>query len=302
MLHDAKKSTGVIITTIAVVLACLVTIFMFRDYILHPWTRDGQVQADVIQITPRVTGPIIELPIIDNQTVKKGDLLFKIDPRTFQAKVNEATASLAKARAASAEAKDENERIHNIYKKDKAAVSLQKVTGTEHALQAAIAGVEAAEADLHSAKLDLEFTEVTAPEDGYITNLNLQIGTQVVANQPTVALVDYNTFWVYGYFKETQIGNITPGDKVIIKLMSYPNMPVEGVVDSLGWGIAQQDGSTGVNMLPSVNPSFDWIRLAQRIPVRVHLTKVPSEVKLRVGMTASVFVKGGKGNKASWQR
>jgi multidrug resistance efflux pump len=129
--------------------------------------------------------------------------------------------------------------------------------------------------------------------DGYVTNLNLRLGSQAVANQPALALVDVNSFWVDGFFKETSIGNIREGDKAVVTLMSYPDTPVEGYVDSLGWGIAQQDGSTGFELLPNISPTFEWIRLAQRVPVRIHLTNVPDEVELRVGTTASVLVMTG---------
>ncbi|MGB5736240.1 MAG: HlyD family efflux transporter periplasmic adaptor subunit, partial [Thiohalocapsa sp.] len=132
--------------------------------------------------------------------------------------------------------------------------------------------------------------------DGYITNLNLRLGSQAVANQPVAALVDVNSYWVHGYFRETRVGRIQAGDPAVITLMSYPDAPLTGVVDSIGWGIAQQDGSTGEDLLPSISPTFEWIRLAQRVPVRVHLEQVPDAVALRVGTTASVLVRtGGKG-------
>ena len=175
-------------------------------------------------------------------------------------------------------------------KKDKGAVSELSLTEKLNELRQAEAGVQVAEADLHSAELDLEFTEVRAPLEGYVTNLNLQIGSHTVENQPAMALVDISSYYIYGFFKETQIENIKPGDKVVVKLMSYPDKPLEGEVNSIGWGIAQQDGSTSVDLLPSINPSFDWIRLAQRIPVRVHLTRVPVGVTLRLGTTATVIV------------
>ena len=123
-----------------------------------------------------------------------------------------------------------------------------------------------------------------------MTNLNLRLGSQAVANQPALALVDVNSFWVHGFLKENYIAGIRPGDRAIVTLMSYPETPLEGRVDSLGWGIAQTDGSTGYNLLPTISPTFEWIRLAQRIPVRVHLVDVPGEIKLRVGTTASVLV------------
>ncbi len=141
--------------------------------------------------------------------------------------------------------------------------------------------------------MNLDFTQVKASVDGYITNLNLRLGSQAVANQPVAALVDVNSYWVHGYFRETLVGGMKPGDRAVITLMSYPDTPLTGVVDSIGWGIAQQDGSTGEDLLPSISPTFEWIRLAQRVPVRVHLEKVPDGVELRVGTTASVLVMTG---------
>ena len=285
-----KNVIGYLITITVVAIAGLILYEMFQDYLLNPWTRDGQVQGQIIQITSRVSGPIIEIPIVDNQFVNKDDLLFKIDPRTFAAEVAEARASLAQAKAATAEAKDKAQRAQDLYKRDQGAVSKLSLVEKENELRQAEAAVQVAIADLDSAKLDLEFTEVRAPLEGYVTNLNLQIGSYTVENQPAMALVDISGYYVYGFFKETQIENIKPGDRAVVKLMSYPDKPLEGVVDSIGWGIAQQDGSTSFDLLPAINPSFDWIRLAQRIPVRIDLTRVPEGVKLRIGTTATVIV------------
>jgi len=285
-----KNVIGYLITLTVVAIAGLILYEMFQDYLLNPWTRNGQVQGQIIQITSRVSGPIITIPIVDNQFVNKGDLLFKIDPRTFAAEVAEERASLAQAKAASAEAKDKAQRARDLYKRDQGAVSKLSLVEKENELRQAEAAVQVARADLHSAELDLEFTEVRAPLEGYVTNLNLQIGSYTVENQPAMALVDISGYYVYGFFKETQIENIKPGDKAVVKLMSYPDKPLEGEVDSIGWGIAQQDGSTSFDLLPAINPSFDWIRLAQRIPVRINLTRVPEEVELRLGTTATVIV------------
>jgi multidrug resistance efflux pump len=152
------------------------------------------------------------------------------------------------------------------------------------------ASIRAARAAVRQAELNLEFTQVRAPVDGYVTNLNLRLGSQAVANQPALALVDINSFWIDGFFKETAIGKIGVGAEAVVTLMAYPDVPLEGHVDSIGWGIAQQDGSTGFELLPNISPTFEWIRLAQRVPVRIHLTNVPKEVKLRVGTTCSVLV------------
>ena len=150
-----------------------------------------------------------------------------------------------------------------------------------------------AKASLREAELKLEFTQVRAPVDGFATNLNLRLGSQAVANQPALALVDVNSFWVHGFFRENYIEPIRRGDRAIITLMTYPDTPIEGRVESIGWGIAQQDGSVGEKLLPSISPTFEWIRLAQRVPVRVRIVNVPDEVKLRVGTTASVLVMTG---------
>jgi multidrug resistance efflux pump len=155
------------------------------------------------------------------------------------------------------------------------------------------ASIREAQATLRQAELDFEFTRIKAPVDGYVTNLNLRIGSQAVTNQPALALVDINSYWVHGYFKENSIEDIRKGNKAIITLMTYPDTPLEGHVDSLGWGIAQQDGSTGEDLLPNVSATFEWIRLAQRVPVRIHLVDVPDNIALRVGTTASVLVMTG---------
>jgi multidrug resistance efflux pump len=167
------------------------------------------------------------------------------------------------------------------------------------------AQVREGKAEVLSAELNLEFTQKKAPVDGYVTNLNLRLGSQAVENQPIMALVDVNSYWVTGFFRENYIEGIRKGDRAIVTLMSYPDKPLEGEVDSIGWGIAQDDGSTGFDLLPNISPTFEWIRLAQRVPVRIHfdLTKLPEGVQLRVGTTASVLVmtgtSGGKGEKTA---
>jgi multidrug resistance efflux pump len=289
----SKGKAGImryLVTLVAVVVAGLVLASMFREYLLYPWTRDGHVRAQIIKITPRVGGPIVALPVQDNQAVKKGDLLFKIDPRTYELAIEQAEAKLKQAIASERVKQDQAKRARDLSRKDKGAISEQALVRKENDLLVALANVDVAEANLHAAKLDLEFTEVRAPVDGYVTNLLLRYGSQTVANQPALALIDTGSFWVHGYFKETQVEYIRPDNRAVVKLMTYPDVPLDGVVESMGWGIAQQDGAPAADLLPAINPSFDWIRLAQRIPVRIRLTQVPEEVELRVGTTASVFV------------
>ena len=289
----SKSLTSILrflVTLAAVIVAGVVLASMYEEYLFHPWTRDGHVRAQVIKITPRVGGPIVELPVQDNQAVAEGDLLFSIDPRTYELAVEQAEAKLKQALASEIVKQDQAKRARDLSRKDKGAISEQSLVRKENDLLVAKADVEVARANLHAAKLDLDFTEVRAPVDGYVTNLLLRYGSQTVANQPALALIDTSSFWVHGFFKETQIEKIRPGNRVVVKLMTYPDAPLEGVVESMGWGIAQQDGAPAADLLPSINPSFDWIRLAQRIPVRIRLTHVPEQVDLRVGTTASVFV------------
>jgi multidrug resistance efflux pump len=278
------------VTLIAVLAALLIAAYLFRQYLLNPWTRDAEVRAHVIQIAPRINGPIIELRIKDNQFVRKGDLLFEIDPRTFSAAVAKARADLNEAQAKYATAKDEAERAKNIRRADPGAVAEEEVVAKEDAERLAQARVTATQALLDAAELELEFTRVAAPVDGYVTFFQLDIGTQAVANQPLLALVDSQSFWVAAFFRETLLEDVAPGDEAIVKLMAYPDKPIVSEVESIGWGISKRAGQPGYNLLPEVRPSFEWIRLAQRIPVRIKLGKPSEGVKLRVGMTATVIV------------
>jgi multidrug resistance efflux pump len=365
-----KGNLKYLLTSIIVLIAVVVIALKYWDYITNPWTRDGQVRAQVIQITPRVSGPIIKLPVEDNQLVKAGDLLFEIDRRTFEADLDQARANLdntrdqiealakqVEAAQADVEAADAtikqseaaiagySGRVEENLKEYKRQKTLDKQGATskrmveeskanwvaavnqkanaeaqllqmQASLSEAIANLAKAKADLgapgdqnaqvrqgkaavRSAELNLEFTQKKAPVDGYVTNLNLRLGSQAVENQPIMALVDVNSYWVTGFFRENYIEDIRKGDRAIITLMSYPDKPLEGRVNSMGWGIAQDDGSTGFDLLPTISPTFEWIRLAQRVPIRIHLDKVPEDIKLRVGTTASVLVMTGTSDSKS---
>ena len=354
-----------IITTGVIVLAALGMIaYKYHDYMKYPWTRDGLVRAQVVQITPRVSGPLVRVPVQNNQLVKKGDLLFEIDPSTFQANVNLARAQFdnmrdivkslfeqveglkrtveqreaeigeAKFEVEGSAAEVENARVSLGRAKElfTETVNTQRdVDDKSMAYQVALAQLGAARAkvsqmtaalaqakddlargladlgtlgednprlrraaaDLEIAQLNLDFTKVWAPTDGYVTNLRLGVGDSAVAHQPMLAVIDANSFYVQAFFRETFVGNFQKGDRAVVTLMSYPDTPLEGSVDSIGWGIAQQNGSTGFELLPSVQPTFEWIRLAQRLPVMVRIEKLPDNVKLRAGTTASVVVIAG---------
>lgn len=279
-----------IITSATVLVALTVLYFMFHSYFLYPWTRDAQVEADVVQLTSRVSGHIIELPIQENQLVKKGTIIWKIDPKTYISEVESAKASLQKAEAALSEAQDVVGRVRKLSGLDSGAIAESRKIKAENQYREAQANVSQAKANLHHAELNLKYTVMKAPTDGYITNLRIALGSYVTANKPIFPFVDADSFRLTAFFKETLIENVKPGDKAMITLMSYPHDTIEGEVNSVSRGIAIQDGDPGANLLPVVNPSFDWIRLAQRLPVRIHFKKIPEKINLSVGFTASVII------------
>ena len=263
----------------------------FEEYINNPWTRDGQVRGHVIQVAPRVSGMVTNIAVIDNQFVQAGDLLFEIDQEPFEIAIAQAEANLKRAHISSKSSKIEFDRLKDIFEKDPGAVSQKDLNRREANYLQSLSQIDVARESLRGANLNLGYTKVYAAVEGYVSNVDFQIGTQAVANTPILALVDSNSFWVFGYFRESQIGKFKIGDPARVTLMAYPDQPLQGTVESLGWGIAPSDGNTGVKLLPSIKPVFQWIRLAQRVPVRIKLDSVPEDVELRFGLTASVMVK-----------
>ena len=278
----------IFITLAVVALALVAALLLYARYLTKPWTRDAYVRANVVGVAPRVAGPIVQIPVKDNQAVKKGDLLFQIDPRTFQATLDQARGQLAQAQAKLVDLEANAKRAVDLLAKN--VISREQYDDQVQAFEAAKADVEAAQAAVENAQLDLDFTTVVSPVDGYLTNVNTSPGTYVAAGQQLLALVDTSTFWVAAYFKETQINHVQPGDTVRITLMGHNGQPFEGEVVSTAWGIFVQDGSTvGNQMLPDVQQTVDWVRLPNRFPVRVQVTGEPP-VPLRIGQTASVAV------------
>jgi len=279
-----KIASKYVVTLSVVALAVIASGFMYWRYIDRPWTRDAQVRANIVGIAPRVAGPIVQIPIKDNQQVKKGDLLFQIDPSTFQAAVDNAAAKLRQMQAAQVESKQNLDRQTELYKTK--VNDLTDLEDAQDSYESATADVVAAEAELNLAKLNLGYSTVYAPVDGYITNMNTSPGTYVYAGEQLLALVDSTSFLIAAYFKETQVRHIAEGDKAQITLLGYETKPFEGEVVSLAWGIFLQDGST-VDLLPQVNQTIDWVRLPQRFPVRIEVQGTPP-APLRIGQTASV--------------
>jgi RND family efflux transporter MFP subunit len=264
----------------------------YEDYIQNPWTRDGQVRTQVIQVAPRVSGMVTKIYVKDNEYVQKGDLLFEIDDSKYKFQVAQAKARLKRAREVSKGARVEYERVKNIYKRDKGAVSQKDLIRNEVNYYKSLADIDAQQEQLNIAELNLSFTKVHAEVEGWVSNINFQLGTQAVANKPILALVDKNSFWIFGFFREDMIKDIKEGDEAIVILMAYPDKPLQAKVESIAWGIYNTDANPGKNLLPNVKPVFQWIRLAQRIPVRIELKEpLREDVVLRYGMSASVMIK-----------
>ncbi len=285
--------------TLAVVAAALVLgSALWRTYMLSPWTRDGRVRAYVIDIAPEVSGTVVSVPVRDNQVVRRGEPLFAIDPSRFRLAIAEAQARVASAR------EDLRLRQSDAARRAGLAGIVSAEERERYASTAATsqASLDAAQAQLDVARLNLARATLYAPANGYVTNLLLRVGDYVTAGQPRLALIDSDSFWIYGYFEETKLGGIRVGDPARIKLMGYRPL-LGGHVESIARGINDQNSSPDRQGLQDVNPVFTWVRLAQRIPVRVHIDRVPAGIVLAAGMTCSVDVgpeAGRDGRLTTW--
>ena len=328
--------------------AALAVYFYSRSYELYPHTDNAFVQADLVRIAPRVSGPVVESPLHDNQHVKQGDLLLQIDPEDFQVEVDIQRAQLALSQAQLDQAKaaitqaqstidETDERIREalapaerstrdfdrasaLMKSTPKAISQQDLDAArstadsaganlsaakaaarvaraaaesaQAALEAAQAQVRRAAAGLENARLQLSYTRIVAPVDGWVTNLNLPPGNYLTAGQSPLTLVADRTWRVLAYFKETSTGRIRPGQKATVRLFPFPGKVFDGVVEGIGWGIYQEDGSASVttNQLPNISPTVNWVRLPHRFPVRIDLPDEDAAHPFRIGQTAVVRI------------
>jgi multidrug resistance efflux pump len=332
-----------LITLAAVALAGLLGWKMWDVYMGAPWTRDATVRAYVVAMAPEVSGRIVELHVVDNKYVRKGDLLLVIDPTNYriavsqsvaavqqaqanvqnieaqitvqQAQINAGQAQLQRGNAALVFAQQQAERYQTLAKDGWGTVqNAQQFTSQLHQQEATVqsaqenlnqelrqveslkaqrlsaeAGLAQAKAQLNQAQVNLERTRILAPVDGYVTNLLAQLGDYVNVGVNTISLVDADSFWVDGYFEETNLGPIRVGDPAQIKLMGRDEI-VRGHVDSIARAINVANAAPNGQGVATVNPIFTWVRLAQRIPVRIHIDEVPPNVVLSAGMTATVEI------------
>lgn len=323
-----------LITAIVVVAAALLGHALWKHYLYSPWTRDGRVRAEVVQIAPDVAGLVTRVAVRDNQLVRKGELLFVIDQERYRNALAQAEANLAAAEAsarsagasisaalatAAARKADFEMRQEQAKRRQKlgdlialedrtdaqsaansARATWQQAQASGHqagsAREQAEAAVEQAQVALDLAQLNLQRTEVRAPVDGYVTNLDIRVGDYAATGSPRLALIDSHSYYIYGYFEETKLPQLRVGDAVDIRLMAG-GVHLKGTISGIARGITDRDNPSGSDLLADVNPTFNWVRLAQRVPVRIVIdtSQLPADTVLAAGMTATIEVKPHRG-------
>jgi RND family efflux transporter MFP subunit len=280
-----KKFFSLIAALLILALAIWIGRLLWIHYMDTPWTRDGRVRADVINVAADVSGVVIDVPVKDNQPVKKGDLLMQIDPEHYQLAVKQAEAMVASRKATW-----EMRKVNASRRKDMDAlvISAESREDASNVATSAQADYQLAIAQLDAAKLNLQRTRVLAAVDGYVTNLNVHRGDYARMGEAKMAVVDQNSFWVYGFFEETKLPHVRIGDPADMQLMSGEVM--KGHVESIARAIYDRDNPESRELIADVNPTFNWVRLAQRVPVRIHLDQVPEGVVLAAGITCTVIV------------
>src|SRR6266446_7497203 len=277
----------ILITLGTVALAALLAWAMWEAYMVAPWTRDGTVRVHVVTMAPEVAGRIIKLPVADDQFVHKGDVLFEIDPADYRIALEQAQAQAERDGAALDYARLNESRQARLAKEGWASTEVyQQTTSTLHQSEGVVALDKAA---IAKAQLDLRRTVIRSPVNGYVTNLLAQLGDYATVGQKLISIVDADSFWVDGYFEETSLGRIHDSDPATVKLMGYSQL-VRGHVGGVARGINIPNAQPDQAGLASVNPIFTWVRLAQRVPVRIHIDQVPDGVRLVAGMTATVQI------------
>ncbi|MFZ3388204.1 efflux RND transporter periplasmic adaptor subunit [Buttiauxella gaviniae] len=267
--------------------AIIVGWLLWNYYMQSPWTRDGKVRAEQVSITPQVSGTITHLNIEDNQFVKAGTVLFTIDATPYHIAQLNAEAQLAQSQSELSKASNEANRRKNLPRNYISAEDMDTANINVKATQAA---VKAAEATVEQAKWQISQTTVTAPVDGWVTNLSTRTGNYATSGQPVFALVDSHSFYVVGYFEETKLRHIQPGDLAEIVLYSG-NVPLSGKVQSIGRAIYDQSVESDSDLVADIKPNVPWVRLAQRVPVRIQLNQIPQGITLVSGTTCTVSIK-----------
>ncbi|HDX8784272.1 TPA: HlyD family secretion protein [Klebsiella michiganensis] len=291
-----KYLSTLLVAALAIIAAWLV----WNYYTQSPWTRDGKIRAEQVGVTPQVSGSILQLNVRDNQLVKAGDVLFRIDDTPYKIALLNARAQLAKAKAEVARAQAEQKKAASDASRRRHLsqnfISAEDLENANTALNTATTNLEAAkavvgvaQATLDHAQWQLTQTEIKAPVDGWVTNLSTRVGDYAAVGHPVFALVDSRSFYVVGYFEETKLRNIRPGDSAQIILYSS-KQKLQGHVSSIGRAIVDQSVESGGDLVANIKPNIPWVRLAQRVPVRIEFDHLPPDTILVSGTTCTVAI------------
>lgn len=280
-----KKFFSLLATLLVLGLAIFIGRQLWVHYMQTPWTRDGRVRADIINVAADVSGYVTAVPVRDNQRVRNGDVLLQIDPAHYRLAVKQAQALVASRKAAWEMRKVNASRRADL---DELVISKESREDASNVAASALADYQQAEARLEAAQLNLDRTRVLATVDGYVTNLNVHVGDYARVGEAKLAVVDEHSFWVYGFFEETKLPHVHVGDPAQLQMMSGETLT--GHVESISRGIYDRDNPQSRELIADVNPTFNWVRLAQRVPVRIQLDPVPDGMLLAAGTTCTVIV------------
>jgi RND family efflux transporter MFP subunit len=282
----SKKLIRLSITLTLVIAAIILGRMLWIRYMDSPWTRDGRVRADIVNIAPDVTGLVTTVAVRDNQFVHRGDVLFTVDTEHYRTAVAQTKALVEQRKVELTMKRGQAKRRAEI---DDQVISQENREDSSLIAASANAEYEAAIAEFDLAKLNLSRTIVRSPVDGWVSNLLVRPGDFAQIGAPKLAVIDQHSFWVYGYFEEHKLALMHLGDPAEIRLIGS-NQIFKGHVESIARGITDRDNPTDVRLLANVNPSFNWVRLSQRVPVRIRLDKLPKDIILVAGMTCTVIV------------
>ncbi|WP_244496507.1 HlyD family secretion protein, partial [Methylobacterium indicum] len=281
-----RRALRILATLVVLALAAGAALVVWEYYVTAPWTRDGRVRVQVASVAPQVSGQITELRVVDNQLVRKGDVLYVIDPLDFKIALDSAKAEVENRAADLQVKRAQAARREALTTVSTSIEEKQQFAGTAKQAEAAFASAQAQAAQ---AEINLKRTEVRSPVNGYVTNLLLRVGDYASAGTRNISVIDADSYWIDGYFEETKMDHIRVGDPATAALMGYA-APIRGRVESITRGISTSNAAASTQGLPSVDPVYTWVRLAQRVPVRIRIDEVPANLALVAGMTATVSV------------
>ena len=283
----ARKTLKTAASLLILVLAGLAALIIWDAYVTAPWTRDGSIRVQVASIAPQVSGQITEVRVVDNQFVHQGDVLYVIDPFDFKVALDTSQAQLRQKAADLQVKRIQAERRMHLSNLATTPEEQQLFVGNATQAKAVF---DAAQQQVAQADINLKRTQVRSPVNGYVTNLLMRVGDYAHAGTTTISVIDADSYWIDGYFEETKMAHVCVGDRAEAALMGYRD-PILGRVESVTRGISVSNAAPSTQGLPSVDPVYTWVRLAQRVPVRVRITDVPAGVPLVSGMTVTVTIR-----------